>query len=48
MVAALAEETHIPAADLVRAYGQHLFGYFVRNYPEMFAGLGSTSNSWKA
>lgn len=42
MVGALAEETHIPAADLIRAYGQHLFGYFVRNYPEMFADLTST------
>jgi hypothetical protein len=42
MVTALAEETHIPAGDLVRTYGEHLFSYFVRNYPEMFAGLNST------
>jgi len=42
MVAALAQETGAPAGDLARAYGQHLFGYFVRNYPELFAGLRST------
>jgi hypothetical protein len=42
MVAALSQEIGIPAADLARVYGQHLFGYFVRNHAEMFAGLNST------
>lgn len=32
MVAALSQEIGIPAADLARVYGQHLFGYFVRNH----------------
>lgn len=42
MIDALAGASGIPAAALSRAYGQHLFAYFVRNYPQMFAGLHST------
>jgi Haem-NO-binding len=42
MVGALANETGTPASDLIRALGEHLFNYFVRNYPQLFAGLHST------
>lgn len=38
LVGALAEETGLPAADLVRAFGQHLFRRFTVLYPEVFVG----------
>jgi len=36
LATALGEETNTPVADLVRAYGEHLFGRFTVMYPEYF------------
>ena len=37
LVEALAVETGVAVPDLLRAYGQHLFGRFVHLHPEFFA-----------
>lgn len=42
LVARLGETTGIPVPDLVRTFGQHLFGRFVERYPQLFVGLKST------
>ena len=39
LVSNLSQATGIPAADLVRTFGRHLFNTFVTGYPEMFVGL---------
>lgn len=39
LVAALSQETGMPVADLVRAFGKHLFGRFVVAYPRFFEGM---------
>jgi hypothetical protein len=41
LVAALSKATETPVPDLLRAFGQHLFGRFVTGYPRFFAGVGS-------
>ncbi len=38
LVGALAAETGTPGADLVRAFGMHLFGRFTQAYPRFFQG----------
>jgi hypothetical protein len=38
LVTALSVETGIPPADLVRTFGQHLFGRFALAYPRFFKG----------
>lgn len=41
LVHQLSLATGIAAPDLVRAFGQHLFGRFVASYPQLFAGVES-------
>jgi hypothetical protein len=41
LVAALSKATATPVPDLLRAFGQHLFGRFVTGYPRFFTGVGS-------
>ncbi|MGB1318383.1 MAG: heme NO-binding domain-containing protein, partial [Flavobacteriales bacterium] len=36
LIVALCEETGLPANDLVQAYGRHLFGEFLKMFPEFF------------
>ena len=38
LVVALSERVHTEVPDLMRAYGQHLFGRFHALYPEFFVG----------
>ena len=38
LVGKLSEATGIDANELVRAYGEHLFGHFIAYYPEFFTG----------
>lgn len=40
LVGALSEETGQPAGDLVRTFGEHLFGRFSEGHPEFFEGAG--------
>ena len=42
LVSCLSEETGIPAADLVRAFGMHLFGRFHTLFPKYFEGVASS------
>ncbi|MEZ5646848.1 MAG: heme NO-binding domain-containing protein [Burkholderiaceae bacterium] len=42
MVAALSQRTGLPVPELVRAFGQHLFGRFVQAYPSFFDGVSDT------
>jgi len=42
LVAQLSERTDIPSADLVRTFGNHLFGRFFRLYPAFFEGVSGT------
>jgi hypothetical protein len=42
MVVALSRRTGMPVPDLVRAFGQHLFGRFVHAYPAFFDGVHDT------
>jgi len=37
LVGRLSQESGIPASDLVRAFGEHLFGRFVLGYPQFFS-----------
>lgn len=39
MVVALSQRTGIPVPDLVRAFGEYLFGRFVLAYPSFFRGI---------
>lgn len=39
LVTALGEETGQPPADLVRTFGQHLFGRFSEGHPEFFEDI---------
>ena len=39
LVSALSRATGTPVADLVRAYGKHLFGRFALAYPRFFRGM---------
>ena len=41
MVARLSEMTGVPVADLLNAFGRHLFSHFVSSFPEFFEGIGS-------
>ena len=41
LVVALATETGMPPADLLRGFGRHLFGRFVVLYPQLFAQISS-------
>ncbi len=40
LVAALAEVSKVPPPLLLRAFGEHLFGRFVKGYPALFEGVG--------
>jgi len=40
LAAALSKATETPVPDLMRAFGQHLFGRFVTGFPRFFAGVG--------
>lgn len=42
MVMALSRRSGIAVADLIRAFGQHLFGRFVQAYPVFFNGVNDT------
>ena len=42
MVVALSKRTGIAVPDLIRAFGQHLFGRFVQAYPSFFAQASDT------
>ena len=42
LVAALSQETGIAEPDLIRAFGQHLFGRFALAYPRFFQGIGGS------
>lgn len=42
LVEALALETGTPAPELVRAFGNHLFGRFALAYPRFFRGVGNS------
>ena len=42
MVVALSKRTGIAVPDLIRAFGQHLFGRFVQAYPSFFAQVSDT------
>lgn len=41
LVEGLARETEIPAADLVRTFGKHMFGRFHEVHPNFFEGIDS-------
>jgi hypothetical protein len=41
LVAELSKATEIPAPDLLRSFGQHLFGRFVLGFPRRFQGISS-------
>ncbi|MCP3669326.1 MAG: hypothetical protein GY814_02600 [Gammaproteobacteria bacterium] len=42
LVSALGRISGLPVADLVASFGQHLFGIFVKNYPDYIDGIDST------
>ena len=42
LVGALARQVETPAQDLLRGFGQHIFGRFVALYPEFFDGVADT------
>lgn len=39
MVVALSQRSGIPVPDLIRVFGQHMFGRFVQAYPAFFVGV---------
>ena len=39
MVVALSQRAGLPVPDLIRAFGEHLFGRFVQAYPAFFTGV---------
>ena len=42
LVKALSEKTDIPVPDLIRTFGQHLFGVLIGAYPHFLEGVGSS------
>lgn len=42
LLAALSEESRTPVPDLLRTFGQHLFGRFFQIYPRFFLGMDSS------
>jgi hypothetical protein len=42
LVSCLSEETRIPAPELVRSFGMHLFGRFHTMFPKYFEGVTSS------
>ena len=42
LVTTLAEITSTDTADLLRAFGRHLFGRFLKFYPQFFEGLSNS------
>lgn len=42
MVVALSQRSGVAVPDLIRAFGQHLFGRFVQAYPRFFTGVQGT------
>jgi hypothetical protein len=42
LVENLSKATRVPAAELLKAYGQHLFARFAVRYPQFFAGITSS------
>jgi hypothetical protein len=42
LLAALSKATDTPVPDLLRGFGQHLFGRFALGFPHYFASAGST------
>lgn len=44
LVDALHHQTGIPAAELVQNFGRYLFQRFFSLYPQMFEGIGSTTD----
>ncbi|MGH8354618.1 MAG: heme NO-binding domain-containing protein [Pseudomonas sp.] len=44
LVVALSEATRVPAADLIKAFGEHLFQRFTQTYPSLFLGVDSAFN----
>lgn len=42
LVHELSRETAIPVPELVRSFGRHLFGRFVKSYAHFFLGVNST------
>ena len=41
LVTRLSEATDIPASDLMRIFGRHLFNRFIALYPQLFVGITS-------
>lgn len=41
LVTELSKATSLPVPDLMRAFGEHLFGRFVDGYPQFFTGVPS-------
>lgn len=41
LVGALSEATGVPVPELIKAFGQHLFGRFSLAYPKLFEGVDS-------
>ncbi|MDP3847485.1 MAG: heme NO-binding domain-containing protein [Pseudomonas sp.] len=41
LVTALSAATQVPVPDLIKAFGQHLFGRFALGYPRLFEGVDS-------
>lgn len=39
MVVALSQRAGVPVPDLIRAFGEYLFGRFAQGYPRFFAGV---------
>lgn len=42
LVVALSAASNIPAPDLIRTFGKHLFGRFVLGFPRFFEGISDT------
>ncbi len=42
LVAALSEKTGTPVPELVKVFGEHLFGRFVLGYPDFFSDVDSS------
>lgn len=41
LVVALGERTNTPVPDLLRTFGRHLFGHFLKSHPRFFSGPGA-------
>ncbi len=44
LVTNLSKHSDVPVADLVFAFGRHLFGAFTRAYSDLFVGINSTAD----